>query len=281
MCIFSFAFFNCCISSTTHHSLLGSKLCFTNLPNSHKEMKQCRITLLVKELSVRIRREVREGSLQITTTIILCLSMAFFVVILGIFINDHVRKFIVSEEFYLPQLTKFSQLSPWSPYSQFLCNTSLFSSPTLPPLNSSTSTAALRDLLAPKELWHSMNDKELMWRASMVPHAVDYPYDRTPKVAFMFLSRGRLPLASLWEKFFKGHVGLYSIYLHNSLEYNTEMPESSVFYKRRIPSKVRTCSGKFSFQIRVSLKARFIRISIWTNQNGKRYLVYMCQTIRT
>ena len=208
-------------------------------------MKQCRFTLFVKELSIRIRREVREGSFQITTTIVFCLSVAFFVVILGMFINDHVRKFIVSEEFYLPQLTKFSQLSPWSPYSQFLCNTSLFSSPTLPPLNSSTSSRALRDLIAPKELWHSMNDKELMWRASMVPHFVDYPYDRTPKVAFMFLSRGRLPLASLWEKFFKGHAGLYSIYLHTSPEFNTEMPESSVFYKRRIPSKVRIFSTAF------------------------------------
>lgn len=164
--------------------------------------------------------------------------MAFFVVILGIFINDHVRKFIVSDEFYLPELTTFSRLSPGSPYSQFLCNTSLFSSPTSPPLNSSAAGMALGDLIAPKELRHSMSDRELMWRASMVPHFLDYPYYRTPKVAFMFLSRGNLPLASLWEKFFEGHAGLYSIYLHTSPEFNTEMPESSVFHKRRIPSKV-------------------------------------------
>jgi hypothetical protein len=79
----------------------------------------------------------------------------------------------------------------------------------------------------------------LMWRASMVPHLEKFPYNRTPKVAFMFLTRGRLPLAPLWEKFFKGHAGFYSIYLHNSSELNNEPPEFSAFFNRRIPSKVR------------------------------------------
>jgi hypothetical protein len=48
-----------------------------------------------------------------------------------------------------------------------------------------------------------------------------------------------LPLAPLWEKFFKGHAGFYSIYLHNSSELNNEPPEFSAFFNRRIPSKVR------------------------------------------
>jgi hypothetical protein len=99
---------------------------------------------------------------------------------------------------------------------------------------------SLRDWVTPKELCHSMNDKELLWRASMVPHIDEYPYNRTPKVAFMFLTRGSLPLAPLWEMFFKGHEGLYSIYLHKSPEFTNQHPESSVFYQRQIPSKVRT-----------------------------------------
>ncbi|KAK9276871.1 hypothetical protein L1049_006408 [Liquidambar formosana] len=199
-------------------------------------MKRCKITVLVKELSIRIKREVREGSFQITTTIILCLSMAFLVVILGMFINDRVRKFMVSEDYYLPQLTKFSPLSPLSAYSYLLCNSSS-SLPSLPPVKSSTRNRGLRDAITLKGLWHSMSDQELMWRASMVPHMRDYPYNRTPKVAFMFLSRGALPLAPLWEKFFKGHEGLYSIYLHTSPEFTNELPESSAFYRRKIPSK--------------------------------------------
>ncbi|KMT08238.1 hypothetical protein BVRB_6g142550 [Beta vulgaris subsp. vulgaris] len=95
----------------------------------------------------------------------------------------------------------------------------------------------LGDWIAPRELWHSMSDGELMWRASMVPHVKDFPYNRTLKVAFMFMSRQILPLAPLWELFFKGHEGFYTIYLHISSESVDEPVESSVFYKRRIPSK--------------------------------------------
>ncbi|KAG5603860.1 hypothetical protein H5410_025352 [Solanum commersonii] len=87
------------------------------------------------------------------------------------------------------------------------------------------------------DVWHSMNDEELMWRASMVPQIEKYPFNRIPRVAFLFLTRGRLPLAPLWEMFFKGHEGLFSIYIHTSPDFNYEPPPSSVFYKRRIPSQ--------------------------------------------
>ncbi|CAI0380166.1 unnamed protein product, partial [Linum tenue] len=84
---------------------------------------------------------------------------------------------------------------------------------------------------------HEMNDEELLWRASMVPRIVSVPFRRVPKVAFMFLTRGALPLAPLWEVFFRGHEGLYSIYVHNLPNYNDTDPLDSVFYGRRIPSK--------------------------------------------
>ncbi|KAG7973821.1 hypothetical protein I3843_06G016700 [Carya illinoinensis] len=92
-------------------------------------------------------------------------------------------------------------------------------------------------MIGPEELWHEMSDEELMWRASMVPRISKYPKNRTRKVAFMFLSRGSLPLGPLWEMFFKGHAGLYSVYLHTSPEFTKEPPESSVFYMRKITSK--------------------------------------------
>ncbi|XP_042511200.1 glycosyltransferase BC10-like [Macadamia integrifolia] len=81
---------------------------------------------------------------------------------------------------------------------------------------------------------HDMNDNELLWRASMVPR-IDKA--AIPKVAFMFLTRGPWPLAPLWEKFFKGHDGLYSIYVHSDPSFEESMPRDSVFYGRRIPSK--------------------------------------------
>ncbi|KAJ8442482.1 hypothetical protein Cgig2_022365 [Carnegiea gigantea] len=63
--------------------------------------------------------------------------------------------------------------------------------PLPPPLSPSTkeapsSTTEGREII----------DKELLWRASMVPEVEGYPFqDSVPKVAFMFLAKRLLPLA--------------------------------------------------------------------------------------
>ncbi|KAL6556654.1 hypothetical protein OROGR_005942 [Orobanche gracilis] len=90
----------------------------------------------------------------------------------------------------------------------------------------------------PSNLMHEMNDKELFWRASFVPRVDKYPFQRVPKIAFMFLTKGPLPLAPLWERFFKGDDVLYSIYIHSMPSFKADFPSSSVFYKRQIPSQV-------------------------------------------
>lgn len=90
----------------------------------------------------------------------------------------------------------------------------------------------------PSNLMHAMNDKELFWRGSFVPQIKTYPFKRVPKIAFMFLTKGPLPFAPLWERFFKGHEKLYSIYVHSMPSYNANFSPSSVFYKRQIPSQV-------------------------------------------
>lgn len=87
-------------------------------------------------------------------------------------------------------------------------------------------------------LMHTMNDTELFWRASFVPRIKEYPFKRVPKIAFMFLTKGPLPLGPLWEKFFKGHEDRYSVYIHALPSYEAKFPSSSVFYKRQIPSQV-------------------------------------------
>ncbi|KAJ9140770.1 hypothetical protein P3X46_031375 [Hevea brasiliensis] len=92
-------------------------------------------------------------------------------------------------------------------------------------------------LKVPTDAKHDMEDEELLWRASMVPRINQYPFDRVPKIAFLFLTKGPVLMAPLWEKFFKGHQGLYSIYVHSSPSYNESYPESPVFHGRRIPSK--------------------------------------------
>ena len=90
----------------------------------------------------------------------------------------------------------------------------------------------------PSKLLHTMNDSELLWRASFVPRIKRYPFRRIPKIAFMFLTKGPLPMAPLWERFYKGHEGLYSIYIHPMPSYESDFPPSSVFYRRQIPSQV-------------------------------------------
>ncbi|CBI15481.3 unnamed protein product, partial [Vitis vinifera] len=96
----------------------------------------------------------------------------------------------------------------------------------------------LKEYLKPPKVAHDMTDEELLWRASMVPRVGGFPFKRVPKVAFLFLTRGPLPLAPFWELFFKGHEGRYSIYVHSHPSFNaTLVPQSSVFHGRRIPSK--------------------------------------------
>ncbi|KAL5714712.1 hypothetical protein ACHQM5_016636 [Ranunculus cassubicifolius] len=92
--------------------------------------------------------------------------------------------------------------------------------------------------LHPGNLTHFMKDEELLWRASMVPVKEDYPYNRVPKVAFMFLTRGPLPLSPLWDKFFKGHENLFSVYVHALPGYKLDVSNTSAFYQRQIPSQV-------------------------------------------
>lgn len=85
---------------------------------------------------------------------------------------------------------------------------------------------------------HNMTDDELLLRASVAP-GISALVLGAPKVAFMFLVRGELPLAPLWERFFHGHTALFSVYVHPDPTYLGSLEKGSVFYGRRVPSKVR------------------------------------------
>ncbi|XP_010273586.1 PREDICTED: uncharacterized protein LOC104609074 [Nelumbo nucifera] len=95
----------------------------------------------------------------------------------------------------------------------------------------------LKSFINPGHLTHSMTDDELLWRASLVPKKEVYPYKRVPKVAFMFLTRGPLPLSPLWDRFFQGHENLFSVYVHALPGYELNVSRSSAFYGRQIPSQ--------------------------------------------
>lgn len=97
---------------------------------------------------------------------------------------------------------------------------------------------SMESFRSPNNLSHHMTDEELFWRGSLVPEKKEYPFDRMPKIAFMFLTRGRLPFVPLWERFFKGQdVRKYSIYVHTDPMFELGVANTSVFYKRQIPSQ--------------------------------------------
>ncbi|KAJ3686066.1 hypothetical protein LUZ61_015230 [Rhynchospora tenuis] len=95
----------------------------------------------------------------------------------------------------------------------------------------------LKGYMEPTDIMHGMNDEELFWKASMVPRIKRHPYEWFPKIAFLYLTKGEIPFAPLWEKFFEGHEGLYSIYVHADPRFNSSFPIGSVFHGRRIRSK--------------------------------------------
>ncbi|KAM0837472.1 hypothetical protein ACQ4PT_061629 [Festuca glaucescens] len=92
-----------------------------------------------------------------------------------------------------------------------------------------------------RSAWHNMSDEELLWAASFEPRrrrGRGRP-SAPGKVAFMFLTRGPLPLAPLWERFFNGTGGrgLFSVYVHTTPGYRLDFPPSSPFHRRQVPSK--------------------------------------------
>ncbi|CAJ1963806.1 unnamed protein product [Sphenostylis stenocarpa] len=102
--------------------------------------------------------------------------------------------------------------------------------PPLPPLD-------MEEFLHPPNLTHTLSDEELFWRASLMPKKEGYPFRRIPKVAFMFITRGPLPMLPLWERFFDGHTPLFNIYIHAPPRFHLNVSQSSPFYARHIPSQ--------------------------------------------
>ncbi|KAL6877568.1 hypothetical protein ACP4OV_012783 [Aristida adscensionis] len=112
------------------------------------------------------------------------------------------------------------------------------------------------------------DDEELMARASSAPR--ETPVGPAAKVAFLFLTRWDLPMAPLWEKFFDGHRGLYSVYVHSDPAFNdSEPPEGSAFFRRRIPSK-EVKWGQFSM---VEAERRLLAHALLDDHRNARFVL--------
>ncbi|KAJ8445313.1 hypothetical protein Cgig2_010671 [Carnegiea gigantea] len=115
-----------------------------------------------------------------------------------------------------------------------------------------------------------MSDEELMWRASMTPMNTQVG---VPKVAFLFLVKGSIPFAPLWEKFFKGHQGFYSVYVHSDPSFNSSSSlsgmDDGVFRGRRIPSQ-EVEWGKFSM---VEAELRLLANALLDDPSNQRFVL--------
>jgi hypothetical protein len=67
-----------------------------------------------------------------------------------------------------------------------------------------------------------------------VAYKEDYPFDRVPKMAFMFFTRGSLPMLLLWERFYRGNDKFYSTYVHAHPKYKIKASKDSPFHGRQI-----------------------------------------------
>ncbi|TKW06414.1 hypothetical protein SEVIR_7G241300v4 [Setaria viridis] len=96
-------------------------------------------------------------------------------------------------------------------------------------------TSPMRDWL-PAEPARELTDEERASRVVFRQILTTPPVrSKSSKIAFMFLTPGTLPFERLWEKFFEGHEGRYTIYVHAS----REKPEhvSPIFVGREVHSE--------------------------------------------
>ncbi|GJP38360.1 hypothetical protein CLOM_g22807 [Closterium sp. NIES-68] len=57
------------------------------------------------------------------------------------------------------------------------------------------------------------------------------------RVAFLFLTRGPMPLSRLWERYLRGHERRYSIYVHAAPGFQYPLDSSPVFFAREVASE--------------------------------------------
>jgi hypothetical protein len=95
--------------------------------------------------------------------------------------------------------------------------------------------SSTRDLDVAKYFKTSVEDSELLHAAQ---DAATRPLAaERPRVAFLFILRQKIPLESVWERFFAGaDKELYSIYTHASW-WVDEFPNTSVFHNRSVSTK--------------------------------------------
>ncbi|KAL3515760.1 hypothetical protein ACH5RR_022662 [Cinchona calisaya] len=179
------------------------------------------------EIKSAISSSVKDSSVSLLRVISILIIFVVGVVI-GLVSSSHVDRYFTTGEFY--SNTKASAVHIFDDGN---CVISMINNNC-----EKEDCLSMKSFIRPKILTHGLSDEELFWRASLVPKKDEFPFYRVPKVAFMFLTRGPLPLLPLWERFFKGQDKMkYSIYVHALPGFQLNVTNSSVFCRRQIPSR--------------------------------------------
>ncbi|KAL7590854.1 glycosyltransferase BC10 [Lactuca sativa] len=106
---------------------------------------------------------------------------------------------------------------------------------------SSSSCKTIARWLPPPE--RQLTDEEIASRVVIKNILNSQMETKNPKIAFMFLSPGSLPFERLWDKFFQGHEGKFSIHIHAS---RVKPVHSSRYFQNREIRSDKVDWGKIS-----------------------------------
>lgn len=97
------------------------------------------------------------------------------------------------------------------------------------------------------------------------------PAASVPKIAFLFLVREDIVFEPLWRRYFAGHEGRYSLYVH--AQPNFTFPSSSFFFGKEIPSQdVKRLSRSLADAVR-----RLFAMALLDWESNNMWFVNLCE----
>ena len=93
-----------------------------------------------------------------------------------------------------------------------------------------------------------------------------------PRIAFLFLVRGPIPFEPLWEKFFSGNEGKYTLYVHAAPGYR--FPNTSLFFQKEIAQSKHVARMSRSL---VDAVRRLLAVALLDPEADNTWFVNLCE----
>lgn len=94
-----------------------------------------------------------------------------------------------------------------------------------------------------------------------------------PRIAFMFITRGRISVEPIWRKFFQGNEDKYSIYVH-ATDNKFQFPQDSIFHGKTVPSRpLKRYEISFPESVR-----RILAFALLDSTSSNAWFTLLCET---